>query len=239
MAEATLMVTCSAPFSNRRVAWIDREAFRKEGRVVLAGAEAKNSMPLLSNGPEVGEAHVRIADADGNDQPEGQQGRVLISGVCVTREYFNSDEDPQPDGWLDSGDLGFLLHGELYISGRSKDVIIRGGHNVHAHEIEEFILREFSENCLRAVAFAIPREDDLRDELILGLEFRRLPAPDNFDLEVTKFVSRELGIQIDQVIPLPKGAIPRTTSGKLQRARARELYRTGELLPTSEGRENG
>ena len=60
-----------------------------------------------------------------------------MKGHDIVRLYFGSGEDPQPDGWLDTGDLGFLIDGEVYITGRVKDVIIRGGANVHAHLVEE------------------------------------------------------------------------------------------------------
>jgi len=168
-------------------------------------------------------------DADGVQTGEGEQGRIQIAGPCVTRSYFNATEDPQAQGWLDTGDLGFVHQDEVYITGRGKDVIIHNGTNVHAHEIEEAVVRTVGELAQRAVAFSVPRQEDLRDEVVVAVELRKLPAPNTFPADVRSAVLKELGVQVDHVLALPRSAIPRTTSGKVQRGRARELYRAGQL----------
>jgi acyl-CoA synthetase (AMP-forming)/AMP-acid ligase II len=152
----------------------------------------------------------------------------------VTRRYFGSDEDPQPGGWLDTGDLGFVLDGEVYITGRAKDVIIRGGVNVHAHQIEEAALQGMPELAQRAVAFSVPRDSDLRDEIVLGIELRVLSPPADFAAQARRVVARDVGLQIDRVLPLPKGTIPRTTSGKIQRGLARDLFLAGKLVASGQ-----
>jgi acyl-CoA synthetase (AMP-forming)/AMP-acid ligase II len=227
MAEATLVITGDAS-RPRRLAWIDREAFQRDGSVVLAAQQSPGALPLVSNGPLMEGFRLRVVDAQGTTLPEGKQGRIHIAGPCVTRRYFGSDENPQPDGWLDTGDLGFVLDGEIYVTGRIKDVIIRGGVNVHAHDIEQAVLHGMPDRAQRAVAFAIPRSEDLRDEIVVGVELRSLP-PDGFAGEVRGIVARDVGVQVDRVLALAKGTIPRTTSGKIQRGLARDLFRGGEL----------
>ena len=125
-----------------------------------------------------------------------------------------------------------MKQGELYITGRAKDIIIRAGINVHAHEIEETILRGLPELAQRVVAFTVPRAQDVGDEVVVGIELRRSKPPDGFAAIVAQIVSKDLGLQIDHVVAIPKGGIPRTTSGKNQRGKARELYYTGELCAT-------
>ncbi len=229
LAEATLTVAVRAAGTARRLAWIDAEAFHNAGRIDLTAPESSGSFPLLSNGPPLPGVVVRIADESGGDLGDGVQGRILISSPMVTKCYLGSDEDPQPGGWLDTGDLGFVLDGEVYVAGRVKDVLIRAGATIHAHEFEEAASRAFPDLVQRAVAFSVPRVDNLRDMIVLGVELRRLPPPEVFTSELRAVIQRDLGFQVDEVVCLPKGSIPRTTSGKIQRGRARELYRIGEL----------
>lgn len=126
---------------------------------------------VLENNLEV--FAVRILDEFGNVLPDGRQGLITVSSSMVTTKYFGSDENPQTDGWLDTGDLGFLIDGEIYISGRSKDVIIKVGVNMPAHIIEEAVLRTFEDTVARVVAFSLPNLSDLRDEVIVEIAPRR------------------------------------------------------------------
>jgi acyl-CoA synthetase (AMP-forming)/AMP-acid ligase II len=147
----------------------------------------------------------------------------------VTKRYFGSTEDPQTDGWFNTGDLGFLLDGEVYITGRSKDVIIKNGVNMPAHMIEDAVSRDFPDVVKRVVAFSLPSPRDLRDEVIVAVELRRAGRDEALSLKIRAAVQAQLNFALDHVVMLPNGSIPRTTSGKLQRARARELFRRDEL----------
>lgn len=229
MAETTLTISVTDPSSGKRHTSIDTTEFYCYGRVVFTPDGASDSMALLSNGRPLPGVRVRILDDDGEELPDGRQGRIVVSSSMVTRRYFGADEDPQPGGRFETGDLGFLLDGEVYVTGRSKDVIIRNGVNMPAHLIEEAVLRCFPDQIGRAVAFSVPSERDLRDEVVVAVEPRRGGADQGFATTVRAAVLHELNFAIDRVEVLPKGSIPRTTSGKLQRARARDLYRRGEL----------
>jgi acyl-CoA synthetase (AMP-forming)/AMP-acid ligase II len=229
MAETTLAISFKSPDQPRKIVHIDQQEFQKTGTAKIATADTVSTMPLVSNGPPLDGFSVRVVDEDGRDLVDGRQGCILVSGPSVTRRYFGSDENPQPGGWLDTGDLGFVLYGEVYITGRAKDVIIRGGANVHAHEIEQAVLQGMPERTQRAVAFAISHAEDMRDEIVVGVELRSLPPPEDFAAETRRIIARDVGIQIDRVIALPRGAIPRTTSGKIQRGVARDLFRGGDL----------
>ena len=235
MAEATLGISAREPYGPRRIAWIEKQAFHLDGIAKLVPARSAESMSLLSNGPPLDCFRVRVVNDEGVDNPEGVQGRILVSGPTLARRNLRSDESPASDGWFETGDLGFLLEGEIYISGRSKDILIRGGANVHAHEVEETVLGSFPDLILRSVAFALPRASDLRDEIVVGVELISMPAPEGLEAAVREAIERNLALQIDIVVPLPKGAVPRTTSGKIQRGRSRELYRAGRLGAKTRG----
>jgi acyl-CoA synthetase (AMP-forming)/AMP-acid ligase II len=186
-------------------------------------------MPLLSNGAPLPSVRVRIVNEAGKTLPEGEQGRIFVSSSMVTKRYFGSDEDPQPGGWFDTGDLGFLLNGEVYVTGRSKDVIIKNGVNMPAHMIEDAVLRTFPDVVTRSVAFSLPSERDLRDDVVVGIELRRQAADDTLPTAIRAAIKTQLDFPVDRVIILPKGSIPLTTSGKLQRSQARDMFRHGEL----------
>ena len=229
MAEATLGISVGAAGEELRIAHVDRTGFHTRGEIEFVPGDARDALPLVANGRPLPDVRVRILADDGRELAEGRQGRIVVSSPMVTRRYFGSDEDPQPGGWFDTGDLGFLLDGEVYVTGRSKDVIIRNGVNMPAHLIEEAVLRRFPDRIGRAVAFSVPSERDLRDEVVVAVEPRRAGGDQGFATTVRAAVLDELNFAIDRVEVLPKGSIPRTTSGKLQRAEARDLYRRGEL----------
>jgi acyl-CoA synthetase (AMP-forming)/AMP-acid ligase II len=229
MAEATCTISVRAPESERRTAWVDRRKFHAEGRVEIVPAAAEGSMALLSNGSPLDCFEVRIVNDGGRRLPEGVQGRIEVRGGPVSRRYLGASVSLAPGGWLDTGDLGFLLDQELYITGRTKDVIIRGGVNVNAHEIEETVLRNLADLTQRAVAFSLPHERDMRDEIVVGVEVPVWPAPARLEADIRNVLLRDLALQVDHVVAMQRGAIPRTTSGKIQRGLARERYRAGRL----------
>jgi fatty-acyl-CoA synthase len=235
MAEATLGIAIKPYGAAHRAITISRQALQQEGKGLVVEGGDGDALHLLSNGPPLDGMQVQILDDGHKVMPDGVQGRIFIRGHDIVRRYFGSEEDPQPDGWLDTGDLGFLLDGEIFVTGRMKDVIIRGGANVHAHDVEEAVVRGLPDLALRAVAFAVPRAADLRDEIIVGVEVRRDPLPDGFAGAIRHAVAEHVGLQVDRVLFLPKGAIPRTSSGKIQRNQARALFLRGELLPKADG----
>jgi acyl-CoA synthetase (AMP-forming)/AMP-acid ligase II len=200
--------------------------------VRIVGSGYTSAIPLLSNGRPFNGYSVQVVDENSRALPEAMQGRVLVAGPSVISSYFGTDDPATTGGWLDTGDLGFLLNGELYISGRAKDVIISNGENFAAHEIEQVALSAAGENAVRAVAFSVPHLESLRDEIIVEVDVRK-QAMDEVGPRIRRALLRELGLQIADVLVVPRGAIPRTTSGKTQRQRAREMYIANALQPPS------
>jgi acyl-CoA synthetase (AMP-forming)/AMP-acid ligase II len=206
LAEATLAVCMPEPREALGVEWIDREVFQRERRAV------PGTVPIVGAGRPIDGVELRIVSAEGEELPERHEGRILVSGPCVAE-----------DGELDTGDLGFLAHGELFVTGRSKDVLVRGGHNVHAHEVEQAALLVDGVHPGRAAAFAVTNHDAQRDEIVVVVE----PSPRTYvtDLSdrVARMVAEAAGVQVDRVVVVPRGTIPSTTSGKIQRSLLREL----------------
>jgi acyl-CoA synthetase (AMP-forming)/AMP-acid ligase II len=229
MAEATLGIAIRKCGAERRIVWISRTILQRSGKASPIVPRSSEAMPLVSNGPPLEGVQITIRDKNETALPDGVEGRIFVKGYDIVRRYFGSDENPQLSGWLDTGDLGFMIEDEVYITGRAKDVIIRDGANVHACLVEEAVVRGMSDITQRAVAFTVPHADDLRDEVIVCVEVRAPPPSDEFAATVRHIVIRDVGLKIDRVLALPRGAIPRTTSGKIQRNRARALFLGGKL----------
>ncbi len=167
--------------------------------------------------------------------PTDHRGRIWIKGPSVTEGYWGESESPLKDGWLDTGDEGFLLDGQLYVCGRTKDTLIRGGVNFDAHEIEDAVEQALAElapelRCRASAVFAVRDDLQQRERAVAVLEVKRRPEDaDALFNSVRLAVLDRTGLGLDDIAyALPPG-LPRTTSGKLQRSRAREMYEAGEF----------
>ena len=231
LSEAALAVTFSdldAPFRSGR---FDRDALSRDrvAREDPAGRE------IVSVGRPVPGFELRIVDEDGRDLPEGSVGRVWIQGPSLMEGYLGDPEATARslrDGWLDTGDLGFLRDGELYLTGRAKDVVILNGRNYAPEEIERSVegVPGVRAGCVVAASW-LP-EEGTGEILALFVEASRAATP--AEREALPEASREavLGstsLSPDRVVVLEPGTLPRTSSGKLRRGETLRLYLAGEL----------
>ena len=233
LSEATLAVTFSAidtPFVSRR---FDREALSRDGRAV----EAADGLELVSVGRPVGDAAVRIVDADGADLPDGLIGELLTRGSSLMAGYFGRPKATREvlrDGWLHTGDLGFRHDGELYLTGRGKDLLIIRGRNHSPTEVEVAAdgVPGVRTGCSVAVSW-LPDGADGEVLLLLAEIERRGRASGAGDIgEACRAAVRTAtGLELDHVELLEPGTLPRTSSGKLRRQESLRLYLAGELLP--------
>ena len=185
-------------------------------------------------GEPVIDARVGIAAPGGQLLPEGQVGEVRVQSPSLFTGYYNDSEataETLVGGWLRTGDLGFMQAGELYLTGRLKDLLIVRGENIMPHELEWMAESASGGGGLeRAAAFSLSRGGQ-GEEVILVLE-TSVKDPERLepmlrDLRVE--VGREFGLALADLVPVRRGQIPKTTSGKVQRGRARDLYLAGEL----------
>ncbi len=223
LAEATLAVTMGDPGSPLTLLSVDSEALRRSGEVVDAPAGATGTFTLVGNGRPVDHMEVQIATNDGAVVGERIQGHVLVRGAAVSRMYFGH---PPRGEWLDTGDLGFLAAGELFITGREKELIIRGGANFSPSEIEW--AAESAEGVMtgRVVAFGDVRPDLGQEFIVVAVETRAKSEVEETSLRarVRRAVLDHVGIKLDRIVCVPTGALPRTTSGKLRRDECRRLF---------------
>ncbi|MGH9718427.1 MAG: AMP-binding protein [Candidatus Acidiferrales bacterium] len=238
LAEATLAI--SIPKSGRgcRVDRIDRDTFESEGRAIPA-AKDRPALEFVGAGKPLNDVEVKIAARDGRDAGEREEGSLWFRGPGAMRGYYRNAEATRQvmrgEGWIDSGDLAYLADGELFITGRLKDVIIKGGRKLYPHEIEDASGRVSGVRTGCVVAFGAPDARSGTERLVVAAEVRRearrgeAAAAQRIVAEITQAVNEAMGVPPDLVELLPPQSIPKTSSGKLRRSETRRLYLEGKL----------
>ncbi|MGW5048874.1 fatty acyl-AMP ligase [Streptomyces griseoluteus] len=239
LAEATLFVAGTPTGRGPLVSPVDPAALERHS--FEAAGDGEQARPLVSSG-RVLDLDVRIIDPDTlTEQAEGKVGEIWVRGGSVTPGYWRRPEDNArtfeavtasgEGGFLRTGDLGVLRDGELYVTGRIKDVLVVRGRNLYAHDIERHVgaLHE-GFTGLRASVCALPYDES---QLVVMQEFR--PAggsrPDLPALArtVRGELTERFGVRVPNVVFLRPGQVRRTTSGKVRRAMMRDLFVAGEL----------
>jgi fatty-acyl-CoA synthase len=233
LSEASLAVTFSdvtRPFVTRR---FHRERLSRDGEARAAA----DGVEIVSVGRPLPGLSLEIVDPSGVSLPEGHVGRVRVRGPSLMEGYLGqpaATRDVLRDGWLDTGDLGFVDEGELFLTGRARDVIILRGRNHLPHEIEAAVdgVPGVRPGC--AVAVSDLPEGAPTERLVLMVEARpgtpRSAFPDLVEA-CAGAVRAKVGISPDEVAVLEAGSLPRTSSRKLRRAEALRRHRAGTLSP--------
>lgn len=211
---------------------IDRDALSREGVARRADARATRLMAAVACGRPLPGHQIRIVDEAGREVPERVEGRLQFKGPSATTGYFRSPEKNRTlfDGaWLNSGDLAYIAGGDVYVTGRTKDIIIRAGRKIYPHELEEIAgtVPGIRKGCI--AAFASPDPDSGTERLILVAETRLEDPGARADLRraVTDRLAGVLEQPPDEILLCPPHAVPKTSSGKIRRAAARARYEAG------------
>ncbi len=229
LAEVGLMVTGVRATEEYETIDVDRAALEGEGiaRPAPAGGAAKR---IVSCGVPVRETSVRIVGEGDEPVADGNVGEISISGSSVMRGYFNDPEataETLRDGWLMTGDLGYIQDGNLFVTGRKKELIIVGGKNYYPQDIERAVHRLELVRPGSVVAFGTRNG---REEGIVIVAAPRNPQDgESVVSRVRGVISETLNLPVLDVVLMESGRIPRTTSGKLCRGRCRDLYEEGSL----------
>jgi acyl-CoA synthetase (AMP-forming)/AMP-acid ligase II len=221
LAENTLTVTMAPLGRLPRTDWVDRTTIQELQRA-SPRAEADGGMPVVSCGVPLNNVQLQIRSASEDVLPDRQVGEVVIRSNCLFDGYFRDSgatAESLRDGWLYTGDLGYIVDGELYVCGRKKDLIIVGGVNVCAEDVERSVSRIGGFRSGRIVAFGVPdREHGSEKIVVLGeLSDEIGQDPGEIERDVRRRVKQELDIAIAHVEFVPAGWIAKTTSGKIAR----------------------
>ena len=233
LAESSVGLAFPRPGQGLLAERIDRTELAERSRAVPVAAGHGDAIEVVACGSPLPGHQFRVVDESGREVPERHQGRLQFTGPSATAGYHDNAQATRDlfDGdWLETGDLAYIAGGEVYPTGRIKDVIIRGGRNIHPHELEAAIgdLPGIRRGCVavfaaagpdrteRLVAVAESREEDdaARDRLRRGIEAAAVDVA---------------GIAPDDVVLAPPRAVLKTSSGKIRRAATRSRYLEGRL----------
>ena len=235
MAEATLAISFDRLDRTFKSVRIDRTRYELDK--VVQPSNASDAMELVSCGHTFAGHEVGIMGDEKELLGAGRVGEVVLRGPSVTTGYFENEDATAAllrDGWLHSGDLGFMLGGELYISGRMKDLIILNGRNYYPQSIEWEVEQVGGVRRGNVVAFAVAGAQS--EELVVVAETRAAER-DELRKAIKQRVHDSFGLRARAVVLVEPGALPKTSSGKLQRRRTRNMYETSTL--ESENRSPG
>lgn len=215
-----------------RIDRIESETFARKRRAVPAGHEDSSALEIVACGQPLPRHEVRIIDDTGHEAPDRQEGRLQFRGPSATSGYFRNPAKTQAlfDGtWLESGDLAYSAEGDVFITGRTKDIIIRGGRHIHPSEIEQALCRIAGVERGGAVLLGVPDPRTATERLIAVIETRVTAPPERERLRaaIEERIADLAAAPPDEVVFAPPHSIPRTPGGKIRRNAARESYAAG------------
>src|SRR6266581_1195726 len=229
MAETVFAVTQSdvTDPGPRRI-WVDGDIFRKQERAFPTSKDAVGAVCLVSSGSRLPGTQIRIVSDGGEDLAPGNVGEIVIRSESMLDGYYNRPDLTTKairDGWYWSGDLGFLLDDELYVTGRKKDLIIVGGENIYPQDVEEIVSVHPAIYDGRVVAFGRYNATLGTEEIVVVAEVREesdLQNAETIERELRSSVTAQLGVGIGSVYLKPPRWIVKSTAGKPARSTTRE-----------------
>jgi len=213
---------------------VQRAPLMTAGRAVPAAAGDNNALAVVNCGRPLPGHQIRIVDDADRELPEHWQGHLQFQGPSCTSGYFRNPEQTRRlfhGPWLDSGDLAYLAGGEIYLTGRAKDLIIRAGRNIYPEELEEAVGQLDGVRAGNVAVFGGLDEESATERLIVLAETRKKDPQALAALRtaINALVIDLAGAPADEVVLAPPNTVPKTSSGKIRRAASRQLYESGAI----------
>ena len=235
LAEATLGVAFTPIGRGPRVETVDADAFARGGAArPRSGGPPAHVRRFVSCGPPIPGFEVRIVDDRGVERRERTEGSIEFRGPSTTAGYHRNPAANRAlfaGEWLRSGDRGYVAGGELYVTGRDKDLIVRAGRNLYPYDLEAAVggIEGVRKGCVAVFASADPATGTER--LVVVAETREQDPGRRREIvdAVTRTASALLGGGADEIVLAPPHGVLKTSSGKIRRAAVRELYENGAL----------
>jgi 1-acyl-sn-glycerol-3-phosphate acyltransferase len=217
-----------------RVERVRRDAFLQHGQVEPAGPDDNKPLLHVACGRPLPHHQVRVVAPDGHELAEREEGRIEFRGPSATVGYYRNPEATARllrNGWLDSGDYGYLAGGELYVSGRAKELIIRAGRNIYPYELEDAVGALPGVRKGNVAVFGSVDPEQGTERLIVLAETRLRHESKRAELRerIQALVTELTLTPPDEIVLAPPRSVLKTSSGKIRRAACRDLYERGEL----------
>ena len=233
MAESTLAVTFPEPGRGLRTDPVDRRVLETDAYAAPAAPEGDGTRHLVLLGRPVPGLEIRIVDpVSGDVRADREVGELEIRGTSVTSGYYRRPDATEAafhDGWLRSGDLGYLVDGELVVCGRIKDIIIVGGRNVYPEDVERAAASVEGVRAGNVIAFGVDGRRG-KEALVVVAESKEVDL-EGVRAAVAGRVREVVGLPPEEVVLVAPGTLPKTSSGKLQRSLCRSRYLSAALSP--------
>jgi acyl-CoA synthetase (AMP-forming)/AMP-acid ligase II len=241
MAENVFAVTQSDIDAAPNTLWIDGQQYRMAHRIVPLSPGAQGALSVTSSGRLLPNQHVRILSDSGAIAPDDSVGEIAIQSDYLFNGYYNRPDltaEAFLDGWYRTGDLGFLLEGELYVVGRKKDLLIVGGENIYPQDIEEIVGTHPAIHDGRAIAMGIYNPEIGTEDIVVVAEVEKhevLAQTSEIEQQIRSSIVAALGIAVKKIFLVPPKWIVKSTAGKPARSATREklLREHAELSPES------
>jgi fatty-acyl-CoA synthase len=236
LAESTVALAFPKPGNPPRIDKVDRLILEKNKEAIPIKSDENNIniLEFVSCGYAIPDHKIRIVDEKNELLPERKIGRLQFRGPSTMKEYYRNPQATNEifhNGWCDSGDFAYIANGEVFITGRKKDVIIKAGRNIYPHSIEEITgqIPGIRKGCV--IAFGASDSQSGTEKLVIVAETKEKNIQIQQQLygKITETVTTEIGIPPDQIIFVAPGIVPKTSSGKLQRSTCKEMYLKNQL----------
>jgi acyl carrier protein len=234
LAENTVGVAFTPPGTPWRMDLLDRDVFSRTGEAVDARPDDPAPLRVVGCGHVIEEHDLRVVDAAGLELPDRNEGRLQFRGPSATSGYYRNPEGTKGlfagDGWVNTGDRAYLSEGMVYITGREKDVIIRGGRNISPYELEEAVgdLPGIRRGCVAVFGSADAQSGTERVVVLAEMRNQQdISASDSLRNKINQLAIDFIGAPADDIVLAPPHTVPKTSSGKIRRVAAREYYERG------------
>ncbi len=240
LAECSVGLAFPSPGRGPIIDRIKREALARSGRAIPAAQDEPDVLRFVACGQPLPGHQIRIVDAAGREVGEREEGQLEFCGPSATSGYYRNPEQTrslfhaaaQGSGeWLDSGDLAYMVGGEIYITSRIKDIIIRAGRNIYPYELEEVVgdIPGIRKGCVAVFASHDPAAGTERMVVLAETRETQADVLNSLRDQINTQAIALLGEPPDDVVLAPPHAVLKTSSGKIRRAASRELYEQGAL----------
>jgi 1-acyl-sn-glycerol-3-phosphate acyltransferase len=229
LAENAVAVTLPPPGRPPVIDRVDRAALTTHGMAEPARPDDSNAIEIVACGQPIPDHEVRIIDEMGGELGERREGRLEFRGPSATSGYFENAAKTRElfhDGWLDTGDRAYMAGGDLFVTGRIKDIIIRAGQHIAPHEIEEAVgaIPGLRKNGVAAFGVTDPASGTERVVILAEVDGNNPLAEAALKVRAQEAATHIVGGPPDEVVLVQPGTVPKTASGKIRRAAARDLY---------------
>ncbi len=232
LAEATVGVSLGIPGNEPSRITVDRHSLRIGEPYTAATPGERDAVSFVCVGNSIRDVEIRIADDADAVLDDGKVGNIQLQGASVAERIYGDDEATASlftdDAWLRTGDCGVFVDGQLVITGRQKDLIIVNGQNYYPHDLEEIVAQIDGLDLGKVVVAGATPTGSGTEELLAFILYRQeLDAFAPLADQVRSIIGEHVGLEVDHVIPVSR--IPKTTSGKVQRAHLLQDYLDGEF----------